>query len=131
MATRRTFLVAAGATLAAGTAPARAQDYPNRPIRIIVPLAAGGMADILARTIAAKLSEAGPTAVGENRPGGAGGSGAAPGPTPPPLPPGAPHRGEAQRARPHRRGRDPPGRSGRDRRRRGREVAARRLHAAD
>ena len=72
MATRRTFLVAAGAALTAGIAPARAQDYPNRPIRIIVPLAAGGMADILARTIAAKLSESGHTAVVENRTGGSG-----------------------------------------------------------
>ena len=72
MATRRTFLVAGGAALAAGIMPLRAQDYPNRPIRIIVPLAAGGMADILARTIAAKLSEAGHTAVVENRTGGSG-----------------------------------------------------------
>jgi tripartite-type tricarboxylate transporter receptor subunit TctC len=72
MANRRTFLISAGAALAAGIAPARAQDYPNRPIRIIVPLAAGGMADILARTIAAKLTEAGHTAVVENRTGGSG-----------------------------------------------------------
>src|ERR1051325_11675497 len=72
MATRRTFLMAAGAALAAGIAPLRAQDYPNRPIRIIVPLAAGGMADILARTIAAKLTEAGHSVVVENRTGGAG-----------------------------------------------------------
>ena len=72
MANRRTFLISAGAALAAGIAPTRAQDYPNRPIRIIVPLAAGGMADILARTIAAKLTEAGHTAVVENRTGGAG-----------------------------------------------------------
>ena len=72
MATRRAFLIATSATLAAGIMPVRAQDYPNRPIRIIVPLAAGGMADILARTIAAKLSEAGHTAVVENRTGGSG-----------------------------------------------------------
>jgi tripartite-type tricarboxylate transporter receptor subunit TctC len=72
MATRRIFLIAGGAALAAGIAPVRAQDYPNRPIRIIVPLAAGGMADILARTIAAKLTEAGHTAVVENRTGGSG-----------------------------------------------------------
>ena len=72
MTTRRTFLMAAGAALAAGVAPTRAQDYPNRPIRIIVPLAAGGMADILARTIAAKLTEAGHSVVVENRTGGAG-----------------------------------------------------------
>ena len=72
MATRRAFLIATSAGLAAGIMPLRAQDYPNRPIRIIVPLAAGGMADILARTIAAKLSEAGHTAVVENRTGGSG-----------------------------------------------------------
>ena len=72
MANRRTFLISAGAALATGIAPTRAQDYPNRPIRIIVPLAAGGMADILARTIAAKLTEAGHTAVVENRTGGSG-----------------------------------------------------------
>ena len=72
MATRRAFLIATSAALAAGIVPLRAQDYPNRPIRIIVPLAAGGMADILARTIAAKLSEAGHTAVVENRTGGSG-----------------------------------------------------------
>jgi tripartite-type tricarboxylate transporter receptor subunit TctC len=72
MANRRTFIISAGAALAAGIAPTRAQDYPNRPIRIIVPLAAGGMADILARTIATKLTEAGYTAVVENRTGGSG-----------------------------------------------------------
>ena len=72
MATRRTFLITAGAVLTAGIAPLRAQDYPNRPIRIIVPLAAGGMADILARVIAQKLGESGHAAVVENRTGGAG-----------------------------------------------------------
>jgi tripartite-type tricarboxylate transporter receptor subunit TctC len=72
MANRRTFLMATGAALAAGIVPSRAQDYPNRPIRIVVPLAAGGMADILARTIAAKLTEAGHTTLVENRTGGAG-----------------------------------------------------------
>ena len=59
--------VGGGRSLRAG-----AQDYPARPIRIIVPLAAGGMADILARVIAAKLSEARSTAVVENRTGGSG-----------------------------------------------------------
>ncbi len=69
MLNRRTLLLS-GAML--GLAPAAAQDYPARPIRIIVPLAAGGMADILARVIAAKLTEAGHTAVVENRTGGSG-----------------------------------------------------------
>src|SRR4029077_9829422 len=50
-----------------------AQVYPSRPIRIVVPLAAGGMADILARTIAQKVTEAtGHAVVVENRTGGAG-----------------------------------------------------------
>jgi tripartite-type tricarboxylate transporter receptor subunit TctC len=37
--------------------PAWAQDYPNRPVTILVPLAAGGAMDIIARTIAPKLAE--------------------------------------------------------------------------
>jgi tripartite-type tricarboxylate transporter receptor subunit TctC len=36
---------------------AQAQDYPNRPVRIIVPTAPGGMSDILSRTFAAKVQE--------------------------------------------------------------------------
>jgi len=40
------------------TLPAQAQQYPNKPIRIIVPYAAGGTSDILARQIGPKLTEA-------------------------------------------------------------------------
>jgi tripartite-type tricarboxylate transporter receptor subunit TctC len=58
-------------------APARGQDYPSKPIKIIVPLAAGGLADQLARTAAQRMGEAsGQTVVVENRPGGAGAIGA-------------------------------------------------------
>src|SRR5215472_11941779 len=68
----RTFeLIAVLVTL--GAAPVRADDYPSRPIRILVPYAPGGIADIAARIVGAKLLEAwGQQVVVENRPGGNG-----------------------------------------------------------
>src|SRR5258706_14549828 len=60
--------------LFAAVSPAHAQDYPSRPITLIVPYAAGGGKDLMAGTAAEKMSKTlGQQIVIENR-GGAGGS---------------------------------------------------------
>lgn len=60
----------------AGVTTAQAQDYPTRPIRLIVPFAAGGAADATARILGKKVGDAlGQTFVIENRGGGNGGIG--------------------------------------------------------
>lgn len=64
-------------TTATGVAPAVAQDYPNRSIRFVVPYAAGGIADLLARTVTQGLGpRLGQTIVIENRAGAGGHVGA-------------------------------------------------------
>jgi tripartite-type tricarboxylate transporter receptor subunit TctC len=69
---RRCFLAACAAILFCGAAVA--QDYPVRPVKIIVPFPAGGSNDIIARIVAQKLAErSGQTFIVENR-GGAGGN---------------------------------------------------------
>ncbi len=66
--------LAALATLAASTAlPALAQDYPSRPIRLIVAFGPGSGNDIIAREVARHMAEPlGQSVVVENRPGGGG-----------------------------------------------------------
>ena len=54
-----------------------AQEYPNKPLRVIVPYAAGGLPDTMARLVGAKMGEAlGQQIVVDNRPGGGGTLGA-------------------------------------------------------
>ncbi len=71
--TRRAFSRAALAAMlsASGTATSRAQaGYPTRPVRVILPFAAGGQADITSRLVADRLSEKlGQRFVIENQPG--------------------------------------------------------------
>lgn len=72
----RTFLARLAAALTLGTGvfamlPASAQT-PTRPIRLIVPYAAGGPIDVTARVLAERVKDSLGTVVVENRPGGGG-----------------------------------------------------------
>lgn len=78
MISRRSFVsgtvrtALAASLVLAGTGPMVAQDFPSKPVQLIVPFAAGGAADIIGRTIAEKLGQIwGQQVVVENR-GGAG-----------------------------------------------------------
>ena len=74
---KRFFNTALAATLAALTLPAAAQNYPAKPIRIVVPFPAGGTSDVLARILGQKMTENwGQPVVVENKPGSSGNLGA-------------------------------------------------------
>ena len=65
------FTALCGASLAQAQAQAQAQDYPSRAVKIIVPFAPGGSADVFGRFIAQRLQESmGQSFVIDNRPGG-------------------------------------------------------------
>src|SRR5215467_2676574 len=53
----RALIAVAAVVLAVPASPANAQQYPSKPVRIIVPFGAGGPADVYARVIAQHLSE--------------------------------------------------------------------------
>ena len=67
-----TLLLTLGAGLLAAV-PAHADTYPSKPIRLVVPFGAGGVADLTARTVAQKMSESlGQPIVVDNKPGAGG-----------------------------------------------------------
>lgn len=73
MAGPRILLALAATLLAAPLAFAQAQDYPSRPVRVVVPFGAGGPADVTARQIGSILQEGfGQPFVIENRTGAGG-----------------------------------------------------------
>lgn len=75
--TRRSFLHTALGSAAALALPARAQAFPSRPIRLVVPFTPGGSSDLLARAVGQQLAKSlGQPVVVDNVPGAGGSLGA-------------------------------------------------------
>lgn len=71
--TLRGLMLAAGLVSAAFTGVSVAQTFPTKPVTLVVPFAAGGPTDILARTLAVAMTKSlGQTVVIENRAGAGG-----------------------------------------------------------
>ena len=74
---RRFVSAAVLALMALLACPVAAQNYPSKPIKIVVPFPAGGTSDVLARLIGQKMTESwGQPVVVENKPGSSGNLGA-------------------------------------------------------
>jgi tripartite-type tricarboxylate transporter receptor subunit TctC len=70
MKQRLLFLILVSSLCLVPRAPATAQDYPSRPVRVIVPFGAGGPTDVFTRAISEELRKSlGQPFVMENRPG--------------------------------------------------------------
>ena len=71
---RRTIFAAlAGSVAFASALPTIAQEFPNRPVTMVVPFPAGGITDAVARALANKMGDQlGKPVVVDNRPGGGG-----------------------------------------------------------
>ena len=77
MQRRDVILSSLGALIAGSAGVARAQAWPARPVRLVVPFAPGGTTDIVARVVAEKINgPLGQTVVVENKSGGGGSVGA-------------------------------------------------------
>ena len=78
MKTKLRAVVCSAVLLFAGVCHAQTAAYPNQPVRVIVPFAAGGPTDVIARVVAQKLTEAlGQQFYVENLPGAGGNTGTA------------------------------------------------------
>ena len=71
------YFAGAALALAAAHATAPAQDFPNRPIRVVIAFPAGGPTDFVGRLVADKVKDIlGQTVIIENKPGANGAIGA-------------------------------------------------------